>query len=95
MTYGTPVRSTGSTSLRPFRRVRNLQSRTRPSSRPSRLQLEFRQPFQGGDAKADGELDFLGGEFIYGGLERKNGSKYNVPRIQLSATYYFNKHPRE
>lgn len=33
----------------------------------------------------------FGGEFIYGWLERKNGFKYIAPRIQLSATYYFNK----
>jgi len=37
----------------------------------------------------------FGGEYIYGSLERKNGFKWNAPRIQASVTYYINKYPRE
>lgn len=37
----------------------------------------------------------VGGEYIYGSLERKNGFKWIAPRIQLSITYYLNKYPKE
>jgi len=37
----------------------------------------------------------FGGEYVYGSLERKNGFKWNAPRIQASVTYYINKYPRE
>ncbi|HLJ88703.1 MAG TPA: DcaP family trimeric outer membrane transporter [Candidatus Angelobacter sp.] len=37
----------------------------------------------------------VGGEYIYGWLVRKNGFEWIAPRIQISATYYINKYPRE
>lgn len=37
----------------------------------------------------------FGAEFIYGSLQRKNGFYWAAPRLQISATYYLNKHPRE
>ena len=37
----------------------------------------------------------FGAEYIYGSLLRKDGFKWIAPRIQVSATYYINKYPRE
>jgi hypothetical protein len=37
----------------------------------------------------------VGGEYIYGSLERKDGFKWIAPRIQASVTYYLNKYPKE
>ncbi|HEY6802315.1 MAG TPA: DcaP family trimeric outer membrane transporter [Pyrinomonadaceae bacterium] len=40
------------------------------------------------------ESFLFGAEYIYGSVERKNGFKWIAPRIQLGATYYINKYPR-